>query len=166
MARYIDRLGDRYTRLLVVAEGRTDDLNKKYWVCQCDCGAEIEVRSDSLTSGKTQSCGCLQKDLLSARRTKHGYTEEDGFKNYRKDYYLKKKYGISLEQYDAMMEGQNYQCAICGDELEDYSYKTHLDHCHETGRIRGILCRGCNTGIGMLRDNVDILKSAIKYLEN
>lgn len=166
MSRYIDRLGDRYTRLLVIAEGRTDDLNKKYWVCQCDCGAEIEVRSDSLTSGKTQSCGCLQKDELS-KRQKHGYRYgSDEYKQHHRDLRLQRKYGITWNDYLEIIESQDNECAICGTSISELDHTAHLDHCHDTGKVRGVLCRRCNTGIGMLNDDPDTLMKAVNYLIN
>lgn len=56
---------------------------------------------------------------------------------------------------------QANQCAICGVN----TVNLNLDHCHETGKIRGLLCRPCNTGLGMFRDNVEVLGSAMAYLE-
>lgn len=64
-----------------------------------------------------------------------------------------------------MLERQGWRCAICGVDLLRDS-KTHLDHCHKTGRIRGALCNYCNIGIGTLEDSPEILASAIKYIVN
>ena len=62
-----------------------------------------------------------------------------------------------------MLTEQNFKCKICKNPLEE-GRKTHLDHCKETKKIRGILCRYCNLGIGHLKHDINILKSAIKYL--
>jgi hypothetical protein len=70
-------------------------------------------------------------------------------------------YGISPEQYKQMLHNQNGMCAICGMTNE----KLVIDHCHETGHVRGLLCHKCNSGIGMLGDDIEILKCAIWYLE-
>jgi len=75
---------------------------------------------------------------------------------------LKNQYGISLNDYEDMKNRQHDKCAICGNIPKE---TLQVDHCHKTGLVRGLLCRGCNSGIGGLRDNVDILKSAIEYLE-
>jgi len=72
---------------------------------------------------------------------------------------VKAKYGLTLEQYDAIVSGP---CAICGCKPD----KPHLDHCHRTGRMRGVLCRKCNLGLGMFKDDVETLKAAVRYLES
>lgn len=74
---------------------------------------------------------------------------------------LQLKYEITQEDYARMYEAQEGRCKICGAK-EDV---LHVDHCHETGKVRGLLCRGCNTGIGHLKDSVETLRSAIAYLE-
>lgn len=78
---------------------------------------------------------------------------------------LKRLYGITYEDKLELFKKQNYKCAICNiDILKDN--QAHLDHCHKTNKVRGVLCNGCNTGIGMLKDSVEIMESAIKYLSN
>ena len=76
------------------------------------------------------------------------------------------EYGLTLEDYNIMLEGQDHKCKICGIE-EKHSSKArfHVDHCHETGMVRGLLCSKCNTGLGMFRDNSEFLREAAKYLE-
>jgi len=78
-----------------------------------------------------------------------------------KDYYLKSLYGISLEEYNKILENQGGVCAIC-EKLND---KMHVDHCHETGAVRGILCMPCNTSLGIFGDNVIGIKKVLEYLE-
>lgn len=75
--------------------------------------------------------------------------------------HLRTQYGISYETYLEIVENQNNKCAICSGELTD----PHLDHCHETGKVRGILCFTCNTALGKFKDSVPLLQSAISYLE-
>ena len=81
---------------------------------------------------------------------------------------LKKTYGISLDEYNELLSKQKGKCAICGvNNNGKYRNKPRafaVDHCHITGKIRGLLCSDCNTGIGLLKDNVNILQYAIKYL--
>ena len=85
-------------------------------------------------------------------------------------YKLKANYGLSLEDYQNMMDKQNGVCAIClkpETTLSNAGYVKNLsvDHCHTTGRVRGLLCHHCNTGVGKFMDSVEILESAIKYLK-
>ena len=81
---------------------------------------------------------------------------------------LKRAYGITLSEYQELLSKQDSKCAICGvDNNGKYRNKPRafaVDHCHTTGKIRGLLCSDCNTGIGLLKDNINFLQSAIKYL--
>ena len=75
------------------------------------------------------------------------------------------KYNLTLEEYNIMLENQNYKCDICKDDLKQLdTRKVHVDHCHSTGKVRGVLCGDCNTGLGRFKDNITILKEAINYL--
>lgn len=96
--------------------------------------------------------------------------EKDKYQKYKtetRERHLKRKYGISLENYNDMLKEQNNKCAICGDD-ESYQFKSvfHVDHSHETGEVRGLLCRGCNHMLGVVRDDPQILQNAIKYLSS
>lgn len=74
------------------------------------------------------------------------------------------KYGITKAEAISLQESQGNKCAICEQELTD-SKKTHVDHCHETNKVRGILCLHCNTGLGHFKDNPELLRKAIAYLD-
>lgn len=78
---------------------------------------------------------------------------------------LLKEYGISYAEYLTMLEAQNGGCAICGTTSTGNRKAFHVDHCHITGKVRGLLCGNCNSGIGNLRDDIGLLKRAIEYLE-
>ncbi len=78
---------------------------------------------------------------------------------------LKKKYGITIEQYNRMLIEQNNSCAICGKDADKCHNGLYVDHNHATGKIRKLLCRDCNVGIGHLMEDVLILRKAIEYLE-
>lgn len=77
---------------------------------------------------------------------------------------LKKKYGISADQYDAMLDHQDFKCAICGSRESSWG-SLAIDHCHKTGKVRGLLCFNCNTSIGKLNDDPALLRRAAEYLE-
>lgn len=74
---------------------------------------------------------------------------------------LKAVYGITLDDYNKLFEKQNGRCAICSKTQER---TLHVDHCHSSGRVRGLLCQKCNMAIGLLHDSADLLKKAVKYL--
>lgn len=77
---------------------------------------------------------------------------------------LRSEYGITPEEYQALSESQGHVCAICGNPDLKYD-NLAVDHCHDTGRVRGLLCRLCNTGLGALGDKPEGLKKALAYLE-
>ena len=81
-------------------------------------------------------------------------------KRHRK-YILKKKYGITIEEYNKMLEKQAGVCAICHEEKDE---TLAVDHDHKTGKIRGLLCFHCNHVVGFAKDNIEILNNVIEYL--
>ena len=86
--------------------------------------------------------------------------------NIKKNYHLMIRYGITLEQYENLFKNQNGRCAIknCSAELALRGRSTHVDHCHNTGKIRGLLCRACNHALGHIKDNPLIALGLNEYL--
>jgi hypothetical protein len=78
---------------------------------------------------------------------------------------LKKLYNTTPGRYDELFEKQQGVCAICSESEKGSRDYLCIDHDHNTGFIRGLLCHDCNIGIGKLKDNIELLKSAIWYLE-
>lgn len=76
-----------------------------------------------------------------------------------------KRAGITLEQLKQFFIDQNYRCKLCDRPESECHRGLHVDHCHVTGVFRGLLCHSCNTGLGSLRDSVEILTKAIQYLQ-
>lgn len=79
----------------------------------------------------------------------------------------KRQYGISIADYNRMFALQNGRCAVCGSTDSKRKSDPHfvVDHCHATGKIRGLLCVPCNSAIGMLGDSEQILLNVINYLK-
>lgn len=88
----------------------------------------------------------------------------------RKNGWLLKKYNITLKDYNSLLKEQNFKCACCfktSNEITNSRCNDGLffvDHCHTTGNVRGLLCASCNSGIGFLKDDINILNNAINYL--
>ena len=79
---------------------------------------------------------------------------------------LKQQYGISVEEYDAMLVAQGGGCGICGaTEPGGRTKYFPVDHCHTTGVVRGLLCTKCNRGLGLFNDSTDRMERAVKYLK-
>jgi len=80
---------------------------------------------------------------------------------------LKKKYNITLIDFNNLLEEQFFLCKICLIDLTTLpSHKISVDHCHSSGKVRGILCSMCNLGLGHFKDDTRSLENAIKYLNN
>lgn len=88
--------------------------------------------------------------------------ERPDVKQWHRAYRLRTRFGITIEQYDALLNNQNGCCAICKEKIEE---SLHVDHCHTTNRVRGLLCRPCNTALGLFHENTDRMRAAIRYLE-
>lgn len=78
---------------------------------------------------------------------------------------LKEKFGIDLAEYQRMVEAHGGKCKLCGREERTKQRRLAVDHCHFTGKIRGLLCHHCNTGLGNFMDDIDLLRKAVAYLE-
>ncbi len=84
-------------------------------------------------------------------------------------HHFKKRYGITFEERETMLQNQGGKCIICSQQIlltsENRNKRAVIDHCHSSNKIRGMLCHLCNTGLGAFKDNISILSNAIKYLE-
>lgn len=83
----------------------------------------------------------------------------------KRDGHLKRKYGITPDDYDNMFYAQDGACAICREEPKAET-RLHVDHDHNTSAVRGLLCGTCNKGIGLFRDSRQLLFQAVEYLDS
>jgi len=161
---HTDQSGRKINKLtlLKMLDERTGNSSFKY-LTKCECGTKKVIGYSLMTSGRAKSCGCQQypKGKLS-HNYKHGRSQT---KEYDLELHMKRAYGLDFKDYEKMLESQNGVCAICSSPPPN-NRKTRLaiDHCHKTGKVRGLLCDKCNRSIGLLKDDVSVLKSAIKYL--
>ena len=83
----------------------------------------------------------------------------------QRQYHLRYKYGITEECYAKLLAEQHGRCAICNTDKPTGKWKVFaVDHCHHTGKVRGLLCNECNRGMGLLRDSAELLEKAAAYL--
>ena len=105
--------------------------------------------------------------LAAARVRQRRYTDRIGREGVRAAN-LRRAYGITVEDYEAMHAAQGGVCAICGSESNYYKAGAlcalAVDHDHETGKVRGLLCNHCNRAIGMLKDDADVIERAASYV--
>lgn len=103
------------------------------------------------------------------REANRKYREKNRDKMREKDFkYSLTKFGLTLEDYTGMYSEQEGKCKICGIDENNLLPKSKLgiDHCHTTGKVRGLLCTNCNTGLGQFKDNIELLDLAINYLKS
>lgn len=100
-----------------------------------------------------------RKNKLRLRRLRASNPEYD------KSYKLKWNYGITLDEWNVLFKKQDKSCAICKSKTSG-ARGFSTDHCHKTGKVRGILCHSCNTSLGGFKDDINILEAAINYLKN
>ncbi len=152
-----------------------------FWVCRCECGLVIHVRPDRLTEGKTRSCGCLRTDIRRANASVRaelvawsaqakidiaaGRPTHPEIPLPPRRINQEKTHKLPAGGYDILLKSQGGACKICGVVLSAGA-RLHVDHCHTTGAIRGLLCNGCNAGIGFFGDDILRMARAIKYLSD
>jgi hypothetical protein len=101
----------------------------------------------------------LHVQAIAIKQKKQFGKEE--YRRRRRKYELTHYYGITIKDYDELAERQNNKCAICGLNPEVY---LAVDHCHVSGKIRGLLCRKCNSAVGLFDNDPCRIEQAMKYL--
>ena len=123
------------------------------------CGIEKNI-SDFYTG---------RKDCKDCKNTKARQWRKDNPENTERNLVRmrernkERRYGITQEQFDQMLLDQNNRCKICDNDFKN-SKDTHIDHCHNTNRVRGLLCNSCNMALGQFNDDIEFMNNAIKYL--
>jgi len=136
---------------------------------KCKRVRDVEFFCVSRRSARGRVSWC--RDCTSESQKRRREKEDPGWtKVIRRQAHLKyrlKQLGLTMEDYEDMILEQGNRCAICGSSPEDSRAKNpvlHIDHCHETGRVRGLLCRGCNHGLGSFGDDPRRVLLAARYL--
>ena len=114
-----------------------------------------------------------QKKYYYENKDKNKEKDRQRFSKYREENKsviayskIKCRYGLSKEEYNLLLENQDYKCKICGESQINLKRKLCIDHNHNTGEVRGLLCDNCNRLLGNAKDNVEILQNAINYLSS
>jgi hypothetical protein len=160
-------IGLKFSKLMVIKKSnKRTKCGLKLWKCKCDCGKIVDVIGTNLKTGRKKSCGCSQYPRGKENPNwKHGLSKNKNYiKKMTKKSFLK-RLGMTLNQYYLLLQKQNNKCAICGKPQKLNKKSLSVDHNHKTGMVRGLLCSNCNFMLGLAKDNVIILKKAIKYLK-
>lgn len=162
------------------------DIADSHIRCRC-CGENklLDQFYPSIAArGKGECRSCLREkkriyarenaEKLAAAARKRRHRRGDEWRAYKREYYKNNpetyrrynlsRYNISPEEYDRLLASQGGGCACCGAAENKNGKRLFVDHCHESGAVRGILCHRCNSGIGSLGDDVKGLRRALAYL--
>lgn len=140
----------------------------KKWCGNCRKVKDVTefFKNAAAFSGLQSRC----KDCLRIHQREWRAKNRDRSRYYSMRFRLRTKYGVTYEFYEELLEKQNHRCAICGQSETRKSNGVPIlmavDHDHDTGKIRGVLCNNCNRALGLLKDDTDVLRKAIEYLEN
>lgn len=157
MAKFRDRTGERYGRLLVVEHAGKNEKGKHLWKCKCDCGNEKIVSSDNLSSGKSKSCGCLKTEFLKRRGNQFGLFENREEAIMRVQYsHIKRrhaKFSGKLMSFEEFLIKSKQRCFYCGLEYSR-EIQDRQNECISDGLFSDTVVK-CN--------GIDRIDSAVGY---
>jgi DNA-binding transcriptional MerR regulator len=157
-----ERYVSNYTCAPCTIESGLEKLNNEELMKPYRTKEKVKKRLDIWREKNPEKYQEQYKNDIAKQKCKEYYhNNKDSVKNS----YLKTNYGITLEDYNFLLEKQNEKCKICNNECPT-GKSLAVDHNHETGKVRGLLCKNCNIGLGMFFDNIDFLESAVLYLKS
>jgi len=124
----------------------------------CKRGHDMSITRRRYSNGDTYCYECKK-----IRQQQYRIKYPDRYLKYYKTSNRRKNYNLEPHEYDKLIQDANNLCMICKSPPGRKSL--NIDHDHKTGKVRGLLCHGCNTAIGLMKDDVNILTKAIKYLK-
>lgn len=117
-------------------------------------------------SQMSKSCPSRCKECVKNYHDEWVRKNPNPYERSKRRHHVMRKYGVTLEHVEQTIAQQGGVCGICRTEKIDVrGYRNHIDHCHESGEFRGVLCFSCNAGLGNFKDDIAKLKFAISYLE-
>jgi len=138
---------------------KTKRTLKTIKIVKCiDCNKEIEISQRTLHI-KNRCLICKRKYLDNLIVKKDKTNKKERGKNWSPMTLY--RFGLTEEQFENIKREQNNKCKLCNNDLKSYT----IDHCHKTGKIRGILCIKCNNGLGLFNDDIELLKKAVNYID-
>lgn len=132
-----------------------DDYRNKPKICT-SCNQLKDATEFKLEKDKRATNGIAQRSKCR---------ECDEFRKYKR--FIEKTYEFSWQKYEEMFNAQSGKCAICESKISsNRTSRLFIDHCHETMKVRGLLCSSCNHGLGQFKDSPKLLQKAINYLSD
>lgn len=130
------------------------------------------IRGDckSCVSKRVKKYYRANREVLTAKARKYHKENPEKTADRNRKSLLRRHYGLTTEEYNKMLKAQNGVCAVCKvketDTFKGEVKRLAVDHCHDTGEVRDLLCGGCNRGMGQFKDNIELLEAAIVYLRH
>lgn len=154
-------------------EQKTLSLTGEVVYCP-DCKQNRPVKDFHSNKSRKNGYSCYCRECTSIRNRQRRSLPESPAR--QREAFIKWKYGISQKEYLEILENQGYKCAICGVDHQETkrpgnlkhsgeSFGLCIDHCHTTGKVRGLLCNQCNRALGLFQDSSYILQKAKEYLD-
>ena len=106
-----------------------------------------------------------KRNPVSFAKSQRKYNASKNGQLKKRERYLEKNFGINIKDYEQMLVSQEYRCAICGKHQSELEKAFDIDHNHNTGKVRGLLCNQCNQALGLLKDSSELFVKALKYLK-
>jgi hypothetical protein len=165
------RSGSRKQVLTEEQKARKREVGKRWRAANAEKlkqskAAYYEKHKDECVSYQ-QQYRWSNRERLSEYRKDYNATHHVENAEYKKHWHRERKYGLTEAEFDVLLSAQGGKCSVCGVLFGDAKAdRPHVDHCHTTGRVRGLLCHHCNTGLGHFRDSPETLQAAIQYLRN
>jgi len=144
--------------------GYEDDLYRVIDAVKPANNGGLVYRAECKSCGGVHDRNSQQLQRKSRSRECPNYKSHNWSGLDRWDAIIRRTYGITLEQYNQMLKDQDGVCAICGKPDEVEGRRMAIDHNHDTGEVRGLLCGTCNRGLGNFQDNIEMLEKAKDYL--
>lgn len=122
-----------------------------------------EHKEQHLENGRRWRANNIDKARAMARESQRRFlaSQPEKAKECRRRNQFRRKYGLTVAEWEAMALLQGGKCSLCNETPE----KLHVDHCHRSGKVRSLLCRLCNVALGHLKENPELFRKAAEYLE-
>lgn len=149
-------------------------MKKKCYRCRQIRELENFHKNKQIKDGHDRMCKLCWKKVRKTPEAKRRrseyykeYSKQPSFKQYKRNVQMKNCYGITVDEYNALLTCQNNRCAICYTKTPGRGGKNFcIDHDHETNLVRGLLCHACNLMLGYARDDIMVLMNGSNYLKS
>ena len=150
-------------------KGRKDGLQDECKSCVSEYKATLKYRTDLkilAVPKECTTCGVLKPVAAYSKNPQKNDGLQAECKECTRDGNILRKYGLTPADHTALHVSQDGKCAICVKPIDQYDKHTHVDHCHDSGKVRALLCGHCNRGLGSFMDIPEVLEKGAAYLRH